>query len=133
MTLGLFLIIVFAVGAALAAYAVFAPRRRLRGPAAAPQASADWASEADDEFADLSDAARCELVFAVAALGDERSRFLLERALDDPAEAVALAAAHALATSGRGDAVRAYARAHPGERAQLLVDTIGWMAEERER
>ena len=52
------------------------------------------------ELAQDLEAERCDFVFAIAALEDPSSLRLLERALDDPCEAVALAAAHALATSG---------------------------------
>ncbi|HVS45077.1 MAG TPA: hypothetical protein VMS32_00220, partial [Verrucomicrobiae bacterium] len=77
-----------------------------------------------DDFDGLSDSARCDLVFAMAALDDERSRRLLEAALDDRSEAVAMAAAHALAIGGRLEVVRAYASRVPGPRSQQLLETV---------
>lgn len=125
----LVLIAVLVIGVAIGAYALFAPRRAaepesVHVPREPLQASTDWASGAGDEFAGLSEAARCDLVFAVAALDDERSRRLLEHALGDPAEAVSLAAAHALETSGRHDEVEAFLQAHPGERAERIRATL---------
>ena len=112
-----------AVGIALGLYAWLAPRRK---PEAAHEESAtvDWTAAAGDGFEGLSDAARCDMVFAMAELDDDRSRALLEAALDDRSDAVALAAAHALATNGRLETVRAYAAAHPGSRGQQLLETI---------
>ena len=60
-------------------------------------AAKSWTLDAGEEFSTLGEPERCDLVFALAAFGDERSRALLERALGDPSEAVCLAAARALA------------------------------------
>jgi HEAT repeat protein len=89
-----------------------------------PEPVAPWAQAAGDEFTDLSESQRCDLVFAVGALGDEASQRLLERALDDPSEAVALAAACELARAGRAGIVEAYLAVHPGERAQHIAHTV---------
>ncbi len=108
------------VGLAIGAYALFAPRRAV--PVAASQTPvapppANIASEAE----------RVDAVFAMGALdGDEATRRLAE-ALDDPSETVALAAAHALASSGRSAVLDAYAASHPGARSSQLTQTIGWM------
>lgn len=126
------LIAVLVLAALAGAYAFFAPRRAPEAVSArephVPReplvASTDWAAGAGDEFAGLSEAARCDLVFAVATLDDERSRSLLEHALDDPAEAVALAAAHALELSGRREVVDAFLTSHPGERAERIKATL---------
>jgi hypothetical protein len=122
------LVLVLIVGAAIGAYALLAPRREREARAAREgvplQATTDWTNEAGDEFAGLSESARCDLVFAVAALDDERSRQLLEHALNDPAEAVALAAAHALAGNGRRATVERYLADHPGLRADRIVQTL---------
>ncbi len=59
-----------------------------------------WAAQAGEEFGDLNEAARCDLAFALADLGDERSRRILQSALSDPSEIVALAAAHGLRKLG---------------------------------
>jgi hypothetical protein len=119
------LIVVLGIGVALGAYAMLAPRRKIDAPAAVPEPPfTNWAKEAGDDFDGLSDSARCDLVFAMAALDDERSRRLLEAALDDRSEAVAMAAAHALATGGRLEVVQAYASRVPGPRARQLLETV---------
>ena len=117
------LLVVLAIGLALGAFALFAPRRAPISVPVPVAADTGWAQSAGDEFAGLSDEARCEMIFAVAALDDDASRTLLERALDDRSEAVALAAAHALASDGRIEAVRAYAAAHPGDRSKRILET----------
>ncbi len=122
------LIVVLVVGVALGTYAIVAPRRerlaRVVREGAPLQATPAWTSGAGDEFAGVSEAARCDRIFAVAALDDERSQALLEHALDDPAEAVALAAAHVLGGSGRRAVVERYLAAHPGSRADRIAQTV---------
>jgi HEAT repeat protein len=127
------LALLFIVGVAAGLYAWLAPRAAAPvapEPAAPPEpwsATTDWTREAGAEFAGLSESARCDLVFAVADLQDERSQRLLVHALDDPSDAVALAAAHALARRGGAQAVNAYAQEHPGERAERIVRTLALM------
>jgi HEAT repeat protein len=130
------LILIFVAGIALGLYAWLAPRPAAveKTPAATPAppretwtATTDWTTQAGDEFAGLSESARCDLIFAVEDLQDERSQQLLLHALDDPSEAVVLAAAHALARRGQGEAVQAYAQQHPGERAERIVQTLALM------
>ena len=124
------LVVVLVIGIAIGAYAYFAPRREAavkrerknEGPSL--QVTTDWTSDAGDEFADLSEPARCDLIFAVAAFDDERSQKLLEHALSDPAESVSLAAAHALVSSGRSAVVEAFLARHPGARAERLSRTL---------
>lgn len=109
-----------AIGIAIGIYAVVAPRRPVEAARPAPGVPAG---------ASQTEAERVDEVFALGALdGDESTRRLTD-ALDDPSETVALAAAHALAGSGRGAILADYARANPGARSQRLVDTIGWMHE----
>lgn len=119
---------VIIVGLALLVYARRAPRRetpQLREREGPPvQTTTAWTSDAGDEFAGLSEAARCDMIFAVAALDDERSQQLLEHALDDPAEAVSLAAAHALAGHGQRATVDAYLAQHPGARADRIAQAL---------
>jgi len=138
------LIAVFVVGAAIGIYAVIAPRPRAMPSAVRATAASDdddelgevellpssqaWTREAGEEFAGLSEAARCELIFAVSALDDERSQRLLRFALDDPSAAVSLAAAHALARNGRLDDVRRYAENNPGPRAAELLQLVTLLA-----
>ena len=97
-------------------------RRVREGPPT--QSTTDWTHEAGDEFAGLSESARCDMVFAVAALEDERSSSLLVHALDDPAEAVSLAAAHSLAGHGRRTIVEEYLAANPGRRADRIAQAL---------
>lgn len=121
------LIVIIAGAIAIGVFAAVAPRatarksERREGPPL--HATTDWTSEAGDEFAGLGEAARCDLIFAVAALDDERSQRLLTHALNDPAEAVALAAAHALDGSGRSGVVDAFLESHPGARAERIART----------
>jgi HEAT repeat protein len=130
------LILVFVAGIGVGLYAWLAPRpvpveKPPVSPAVPPRetwtATTDWTTQAGEEFGGLSESARCDLIFAVADLKDERSQQLLLHALDDPSEAVVLAAAHALARRGHGDAVQAYAQQHPGERAERIVQTLALM------
>jgi HEAT repeat protein len=125
------LLALFAVGAAIGLYALLAPRKPSAEPVEAPQrsvaplsVSTAWTAEAGEEFGNLSESARCDLVFAVADLNDERSRGLLVHALDDPSDTVALAAGHALLRSGRADEVKAYVSRHPGPRGEQLMETL---------
>lgn len=124
------LAIVFIAGLLLGVYALRAPRAVPAEPPAplppmqAWQPTTAWTTQAGEEFAGLSESARCDLIFAVAELHDERSQLLLVHALDDPSDAVALAAAHALQRRGESQAVDAYARAHPGERSERLARTL---------
>jgi hypothetical protein len=127
--------IVLVVGVALGIYTRIAPRRapspllvREGGPF---YATTDWTNEAGEEFAGLSESARCDLIFAVAALDDERSQHLLEHALGDPAEAVALAAAHALLTHGRRTYVDNFLADHPGTRADRIAQALSLLDEKR--
>jgi hypothetical protein len=122
--------VIFAIGIALGIYALRAPRAPVSAsPAQVPppepwSATSEWTTQAGEEFAGLSESARCDLIFAVSDLSDERSEQLLRHALDDPSDAVALAAAHVLARRGRAEAVNEYAQCHPGERAERIVQTL---------
>ncbi len=98
-------------------------------PKAPPlQPPSSWAQGAGDEFAGLSEADRCDLIFAVAALEDERSHELLERALDDPSETVALAAARGLTRHGGASTLERYLAQRPGERARRIAQTLELLA-----
>ena len=106
--------------AIVSAAAIATARARRPARVSAAAAPASWTQGAGDEFETLSDAQRCDLVFAVAALDDDASLELLERALEDPSESVALAAARALRRRGENGALERYFSAHPGERARTL-------------
>ncbi|MGR4063869.1 MAG: hypothetical protein ACLQPV_00300 [Vulcanimicrobiaceae bacterium] len=90
---------------------------------AAPVADEDLDEELEDReaFEALGEGARCDAAFEAAAHEDAASTRLLERALDDPVEAVALAAAHSLVSSGRGEVLDRYVKLHPGARAQRVA------------
>jgi hypothetical protein len=83
--------------------------------------------ELSARFDGLSEAERCDFVFAIAALEDPSSTRLLERALDDPCEAVALAAAHALASFG-GTATLQRFFAQRGGRAERIARSLELLA-----
>jgi hypothetical protein len=128
-------VIVLIGGIALGAYAYLAPRRAVPaarvGPGEPMQVSTEWTHVAGDEFAGLTDSERCDLVFAVGALEDDRSQHLLEHALSDPSEAVALAAAHALVANGRRGYVDAYLAEHSGPRADRIAQALSLLDEKR--
>ena len=124
------------LGVALFLYAKFAPSKtaaqslnsKIEPAQVAEPVESPWTNEAGAEFAGLSESARCDLIFAVAALDDEASARLLVHALDDPSPTVALAAAHALARGGRIDEVSEYARTHDGARSEELLQLLSLLA-----
>ncbi len=126
--LALVIAFVIVVAAGVAAYAIFAPRRKAEHVSTSERATLaaqmGWSSAAGDEFAGLSESARCDMIFAVGALDDDASQHLLEHALGDPAEAVATAAAHALVTHGRSAVVERFLAANPGERTDRIAATL---------
>lgn len=126
--LAIALLAVFLIGAGLGIYAWLAPRRVRAVVPELPEltmtSSTAWTHEAGEEFAELSEAARCDLIFAVAAFDDERSQRLLQHALADPADAVATAAAHVLTSTGRRAVVETYLAANPGERTNRIEDVL---------
>lgn len=127
------LVLAFVIGAALGIYALFAPRRRavhehVEAPRNDMSVDTAWNEATAADFGSLPEAARCDMIFAVSALDDERSAQLLEHALSDPSETVALAAARALKERGRSDEVDAYLARHPGERAERIASTLSLLA-----
>ena len=123
------LLAVIAIAIVVGMYAWLAPRQEKLEDAPSPvndvwEPDPAWTAEAGEEFGTLSEAARCDLVFAVADLQDERADGLLLHALDDPSETVALAAAHILERRGAGDRVRARVKRYPGERAKKIEETL---------
>ena len=92
----------------IAAVAALAYARARRGPKA----------EADvllDEFGNLSNSERCDFIFAIAAL-------------DDPCEAVALAAAHALTMAGSATRLERFFAEHPGGRTDRIAASLELLA-----
>jgi hypothetical protein len=84
----------------------------------------EWLKDAGEGLSALSESERCDLIFAVAALETEHSRAILESALDDESEGVALAAATTLVRRGHAEAVRRYFVAHRGDRASRIAETL---------
>lgn len=127
--ISLILLVLLVAGVALGAYALLAPRAPEPEPDPSPRVrdsapltvTTDWTAQAGEEFAGLSESERCDLIFAVAALDDERSHQLLAHALSDPSGAVALASAHALVLGGYGGEVERFALQHPGTRSDDLL------------
>lgn len=122
-----FLAVIFVAGLAAGAYAIFAPKKSpapVPVPVAAPEA-AIAAPEA--EFDSLGDSARCDFIFGISVLEDERTRSLLFHALDDRSEAVALAAAHVLARSGNIDEVRRHVATQDPSRRDALMQLLSVM------
>jgi len=111
----------------LAALALFAVRAK---PRAAARSSGDdtWIAGAGSDLAGLSESERCDVVFAIGALEDDASRPLLERALGDSSEAVALAAAHALTRRGNAECVERYLATNPGARASRISAGLALLA-----
>jgi HEAT repeat protein len=123
------LLAIIAIAVCVGAYAWLSPAKETVEIAPPPpnepwRPDTTWTAQAGEEFATLSEAARCDLVFAVADLQDDRAEGLLIHALDDPSEAVALAAAHVLGKRGAGDRVRAHIERHPGARAERIEETL---------
>ncbi|MGB8521020.1 MAG: hypothetical protein WCD38_12740, partial [Candidatus Tumulicola sp.] len=87
-----------------------------------------WTGDAGSDFAGLCESERCDVVFALGALEDDASQPLLERALGDSSEAVALAAAHALTRRGGSACVERYFAANPGERASRISAALAVLA-----
>jgi hypothetical protein len=123
---GIALLIVLLIAAAIAFWVVASRRSPSRSPNRAQvlPANGEWTNDAGGEFTGLSEAARCDLVFAVAALDEDRSQRILERALRDPSEAVALAAARALVNAQRGAIVQRYLADDSGERARRIAQIL---------
>lgn len=132
-TIAIVLIAAFVIGAAIGIYALVAPRRsKERQPVQVLpkdlRVDTGFNEATQAEFGSLSESARCDMIFAVSALDDERSALLLEHALNDPSETVALAAARALKERGRSAAVDEYLARHPGERAERIARTLSLLA-----
>jgi hypothetical protein len=123
------LIVTLLVVAAIALAIVLATVLRRQRPAVyALPPPASWLTAVGEDFAALSEAERCDLIFAVAALeDDDSSEALLARALSDPSEGVALAAAHALARRSGVQTLERHLLQCASERARslrLLVEIL---------
>ena len=91
--------LIVVVATAVIVSAIYWVVRRLRHPVAVVSPAGD--------FGDLSEAERCDYVFALRALDDPESVDLLRRAMNDPSDVVAIAAARSLVIAGRRDDVEA--------------------------
>jgi HEAT repeat protein len=76
------------------------------------------------QYSKLSAAQRVDFIFALAAVEDPSTVELLQRALDDSDEGVALAAARVLTGGGRSDELERFFATHRGERAARLARTL---------
>jgi hypothetical protein len=112
------LIVVIAIAAI--ASAIYAFLRRPRGDVGV-------ASPAGD-FTDLNEAERCDYVFALSALDDPASIELIRRAMDDPSDVVATAAARSLVLTGRRDEVDALLARRDDARSQRIAAALELMA-----
>lgn len=102
-------------------------RRRRAAVYALPPPTVNWLAPIGEDFTALSEAERCDLIFAVAALEDDSSEALLARALGDPSEGVAFAAAHALVRRGGPETLERHLAECASERAaslRLLVEIL---------
>ena len=113
-------VVALAAGAAIFLYVT----RARRTPVATLPDRPHWTDAAGAGFAELSESGRCDMIFALAVLEDSDSLALIEGALDDPSDTVALAAAHALAARGEPDRLQRYFAAHPGHRAARIAHTL---------
>jgi hypothetical protein len=116
-----------AIVVAIALIAVILARRSNRRVEPLPRTS--WTGQAGEGFDGLSEGARCDMIFAIAELpGDDRTAMLRE-ALDDPSEAVVLAAANALTARGEGAVVRTYFAARPGARSERIARDLSLLTD----
>jgi hypothetical protein len=114
--------------AAIVALLVLIKRSRGRRLQAVPQLPQQEAvsrvDTVDDEFGPLSESERCDLIFAYAVLGDAHSLDVIEHALDDPSESVAIAAARALARRGQNEVLARYFGARPSDRSRRIAAAL---------
>jgi hypothetical protein len=111
----LIVVVVAAIGLAIFAF--------VRRPAAAVAV----ALPADD-FAQLDEAERCDYVFALSALDDPVNASLLLRAMDDPSDVVAIAAARSLVLAGRRDEVDALLAQRKDARSIQIASALDLLA-----
>ncbi|MEO7201195.1 MAG: hypothetical protein ABI431_01000 [Candidatus Tumulicola sp.] len=109
---------VVAVVVAIALVAVILASRSSRR---VPVEPTSWTGQAGEGFEGLSEAARCDMIFAIAELPGADRTAMLREALDDPSEAVVLAAANALTARGEDAVVQTYFAARPGARSERIA------------
>jgi HEAT repeat protein len=118
------LVVLVALVVLLAAIAVAASLYlRARRPIATKNAA-----PFSQEFAGLSAAQRVDFIFALAAVDEPSVLPLLEGALADPDEAVALAAARTLAQVGETARLDRFFAEHRGERARRIAESLELLA-----
>lgn len=118
---------VVAVVVAIALIAVILARRSSRR--VEPLERTSWTGQAGEGFDGLSEAARCDMVFAIAELPGEDRTATLRQALDDPSEAVALAAANALTSRGERTVVERYFATRPGARSDRIAGDLALLSD----
>jgi hypothetical protein len=111
--------VVVAVVVAIALVAVILARRSSRR--VQPVERTSWTGRAGEGFEGLSEAARCDMIFAIGELSGADRTAMLQEALDDPSEAVALAAANALTVRGEDAVVQTYFATRPGARSERIA------------
>jgi len=118
---------VVAIVVAIALVVVILARRSNRR--VEPVERASWTGRAGEGFDGLSEGARCDMIFAIAELPGEDRTATLREALDDPSEAVALAAANALTSRGEGALVQSYFGARPGARSERIARDLSLLTD----
>lgn len=108
------------VAAAAIALVIYAFVRRPRPATAVASLS--------DDFADLNEAERCDYVFALSALDDPANAGLLRRAMDDPSDVVAIAAARSLVLAGRRDEVETMLARRDDARSRQIASALELLA-----
>jgi HEAT repeat protein len=122
--------LVLLIAVLASAYILLVVRRRPPQPACGGvltspgEFNVDWTKDAGDDLGALNESARCDLIFAAGELDSERSHRLLINALADPSATVSLAAAHALARSGRIQDVQNYAASAEERRSKELLKLL---------
>lgn len=96
----------------------------MESPASVPET----ASSMDAAFAGLSALERCDFIFACEALDDRESLIFIKRALDDPCESVAIAAARAFARRGHTEELERYFAQRSDERSLRIARAVELLA-----
>jgi HEAT repeat protein len=111
-----------------AAYFIVTRFRRQEVLVQSQASTAETPFPIDAAFAELSEAERCDFIFACQALDDRESLALIERALDDPCESVAIAAARAMARRGQTEDLHCYFARRSDERSLRIARAVELLA-----
>jgi hypothetical protein len=111
------------------AYLILTRSRRQEILVVRSQTSADKSgSSIAATFAGLSEAERCDFIFACQALDDRESLEIIELALDDPCESVAIAAARAMARRGQTADLQRYFSGRSDDRSVRIASAVELLA-----